>query len=289
VKRAKAGDYHRTISWVQEVVQHPQGAEAGIRSAKARRILPVTVEALEEMILPSPEASALERIDLYAGMYYARLVDIMAQDFTGVKFVMGEDAFREIAYEFVHRHPSTHPSLTHLGTKFPQYLLKEVPKLKHREFLVELARLEWSLEEAFDEMQAEPLTEAALQAVPPEQWAKAKLVAIPALRLHAFEYPVNDFFGAFREYTEGAPLPRVPKPKKSWMCAFRRNFSLRRMDLTREGYEVLSRLVAGKPLGKALDEVNALKGIKPAELAANLQTWFRDWTSLGLFSAVKLR
>jgi hypothetical protein len=64
---------------------------------------------------------------------------------------------------------------------------------------------------------------------------------------------------------------------------FRRNYTLRRLDLTRPAYELLSSLASGVPLGKALSVASRQHALGEVQLFS----WFRDWVANGLFQAVE--
>ena len=67
--------------WVQEVVMHPEGAEAGVNSKNAKNLIGINSNTLDKVILPSKNLTSLARINIYAQAYYWRLMDIMASDF----------------------------------------------------------------------------------------------------------------------------------------------------------------------------------------------------------------
>ncbi len=269
--------------WMLEVVSHPAGVSGALEAESARRQMPAGAQRLEDVVEPSKSLSAAERLEIYAGMYYCRLVDVLVEDYKTVRHVLGPDRFAEIATAYVDAHPSTHYSLSMLGRAYPEYLRDEAPDVPDRQFVFEVARLERSVEEVFDAPRAPALEVDALLAVPQDRWAELRFRMAPALRLHAFLYPVDDFYQAVRDET---PMT-VPARARSWLAVFRRHFKVWRMPLTEPQHTLLDALIRGLPLGAALEAVAELPGVDPEALLGSLREWFANWAGEGLFAEVE--
>ena len=263
--------------WFQRVVTDPGGAAAGAASDAARAY----ADGVEAVVLPSASRSAAERIGVYADMYWLRLLDVLEQDFPAVRALLGSDAFHRRMRAYLAACPSTHYSLNALGARLPAWL-RQLPdgELEHRAFAAELAELERAIQEVFDAPEAVPLEPADVEAVPPGDWAEARLELLPALRLLAFEHPVNAWFQAFKD---GRPGP-VPAPVASHAMVFRHDDRVWRADLTREQHAVLAALADGDTLAGALASAAAGDEAALAEVGA----WFRRWGALGLFVAIRV-
>lgn len=272
----------RLERWMLEVVSHPEGAGGALRSTDGRAALPDAAGRLEEVVEPSKSLTAIERLEIYAGMYHCRLVDVLVEDYRMVRHVLGADRFADVAAAYVDAHPSTHYSLSMLGRDFPQYLRDEAPEIPHRKLVAEVARLERSIEEVFAATRAPALDVDALLAVPQERWATLRFRMVPALRLHAFQYPVNDFYQAFRENR----AVDVPPAACSWLAVFRRDYKVWRLPLTEPQHALLEALRQDLPLGAALEAVLELPATEPETLLAALREWFSLWAGEGLFAGV---
>lgn len=270
----------RLERWVQEVITHPDGVGAGAASRPAEEALATTVESV---VLPSATLSASERIGIYAGMYYLRLIEVLDGDFPGLKAVLGSDAFLALLHEYVAAHPSRHYSLNMLGAQLAAYVREERAELPHAAFLAELAELERALQEAFDAPAAEPLSTDELLAIPADRWAATHLVTSPSLRLFEFEHPINAWYVAFKEGDAGP----VPEPVPSWTAVYRKEFRVWRASLTHARFELLSAIHDGATLGDALERAAATPGTDPDELAASVGAWFQDWAGDGIFVAIE--
>jgi hypothetical protein len=85
---------------------------------------------------------------------------------------------------------------------------------------------------------------------------------------------------------EENPFPRLAR-KKTWVVAYRSNYSLHRMDLTEPAYALLSALASGDTVGNAIVAVLTRKW-RPAVKQSQLFEWFRDWMAEGFFQSVEL-
>jgi len=276
-------DLDRTERWVQEVITHPDGIGAGMETNAARKLIDVAPGEIEKVILPSKQLSSAERIGIYSSMYFLRLIEILEKDFEVVRHAVGEKRFTDLAADYLGKHPSTYYSLNRLGAKFAEFLGKEVKKLPHKEFLADVARLEWTIQEVFDDRDAKPLTVDDLLSVRKDRWPAIKLKTIPALRLMTFDYPANRYLQAV--FNKKA-RKKIPPRKKTWLAMYRSQFRVWRSDISLEQFTLLSAIVAGKPLGEALEACAELKGANPQKLAESIGPWFKDWASDGIFCAI---
>jgi hypothetical protein len=100
-------------------------------------------------------------------MYRTRLVDGLREDFPRVAALLGDAEFRALAYRYLARHRSTHPSVRDVGCRFTDFIASDAALPP---FLSDLARLEWARVEVFDASDAEPLRLSDLEALPAPDW-----------------------------------------------------------------------------------------------------------------------
>lgn len=249
--------------WMQHCIQ--QAGEADdVMTARAR-----------EIVKPSLTLEPVERLDIYRGMYLMRMQEALEVDYPGLVNFVGADEFFRLVSRYVDLHPSRSYTLNRLGDHLPVFL-ETVDDIRKPEFCRDLARLELLLTQVFDEQETPALTAEQIAAVPQDAWEGARLRPIAAFRLAAFDYPVSQYLGAVDEEN---PVPQIRK-RKTWVAAYRRNYSVHRLDLNRQAAELLSLLVAGKTLGDAIAAVRVPQ--------SRLFQWFREWVSEGLFRAVEL-
>ncbi len=260
---------------MQAVVMHPQGAEAGLRSAPARRLVPAAAHDPSGVVLPSKQLSPVERLEIYAHMYFARLVEVMEAEYPSVRQLLGPAAFAAACRRFVAKHPSRSRLLNGLSAGFPDYLARTLPRTNRNGLAVDIARIERAMEDVFDAPAAEPMTAAEFAAV----GEATRLRVSPALVLLELRYPVSAYMNALRR----GERPRIPRPRATQVIVFRRGYQVLRRDQEPEQFRLLRALAAGKPLATAL---RASIGGRPASadrVARRLGRWFEEWAGAHLF------
>lgn len=292
--------------WFQTVVTHGEGVEAGACSEEAQRLIQLAPGQLEQVITRSRALTAAERLAIYANAYHSRLLECLGEVFPLLKRTLGEEAFDGLAFGYLQQYPSRSYTLNELGRQFPQYLEQTRPDPEAAsagdpagtepasmenwpDFLIDLARLEWGIYEVFDGpgMEGkEPLSADQLLAIPPERWPGLKLITAVCLQLLATRFPVNDYFTALRKAKPDEPVA-IPSADPSFIALTRRNFVVRRYNLSRAQFELLRALQQGRPLQKAIESSVPEAGQQQLdEVAASLRLWFRNWTAEGFFQSV---
>ena len=159
-----------------------------------------------------------ERLDIYAQMYCARLLDVLQEDFPRVVAIVGEEQFREIGRSYLRQFPSTHPSLHHLGIHFAEFVTTQ-PVGISSPFLGDLARLERARLDVFDAPDAEPLRLEDLQAIPADAWATVHFRVIPALVTLICAWPVQQVWKE-EPFTVSDGLQPTPTVLRVWRQDF---------------------------------------------------------------------
>jgi len=265
--------------WMQALIMHPDGVLSGLRSQAAGNILPCTEESLEGLVLPSQQLNSVERLSIYGNMYFWRLTEILTEEFPTIQHLFGKELFGKVVRDYVTRHPSTHYSLTRLGSKFPDYLADGADDLPNREFAADVATVERAMEDVFDARRVEPIQFEELTAIPIERWGDVRLQTIPALRLLHLDYPVNTFITAVREDRH----MDIPVATPAYVAVYRHNYRVWRIDLDAQRFTLLAALQQRESLGSALDLCASLPAADPAKLMDAISGWFREWTAEGLF------
>jgi hypothetical protein len=268
--------------WLQTLIMDPGGVRSALRNESATNILPCADASLEELVLPSVQLSSLERLSIYGNMYFLRLTEILAEEFPTVQQLFGKELFGKVVRNYVTRHPSTHYSLSRLGSKFPAYLRDEADDIPDRDFAADVASVERAMEDVFDARRVEPIQFENLTAIPIERWADIRLQTIPALSLLELDHPVNAFITAVRENRH----MDIPAAAPAYVAVYRRHYRVWRVDLDAQRFTLLAALQRGESLGTSLDLCASLPETDPGDLTDSINAWFREWTSEELFCGV---
>ena len=284
---------------------HPDGVEAGMDSPSARNHIDIPPEQVEQVISRSQALLSVERLSIYANAYYARLLECLGEEFPVLKQTLGEEAFNGFAFGYLQNYPSRSYTLNRLGANFAAFLAETRPPAESDgaaagaaadgnsslladdwpDFLIDLATLEWTFSQVFDGpgVEKEPLLEATeLRNIGIDRWPSARLETVPCLKLLALRFPVNPYYTAVRH----GETPPIPDAEPSWLAVTRRDYVVRRHEISHPQFVLLSALIEGQPIGAAIERVMELPDIDIDKLAGELHAWFHDWAAEGFFRRV---
>jgi hypothetical protein len=159
---------------------------------------------LEAIVVGDARASAVERLDVYANMYFLRIRDVLADYFPKLRAVLGAAAFHDLVTDYLIAHPSTHPSLRNVGRALSAFIASQVAR---EPWHAELAALEWARLDVFDRADAAPLAREPLAALPPDAFADLALSLVPALEVVATRHAVEQ---TWRALEDGGPATGAP-------------------------------------------------------------------------------
>lgn len=142
--------------------------------------------------------SAIERLDIYANMYFYRLLDSMMEDFPATLAVVGADNFHNLITGYLLAHPPSHPSLLYAGRHLAEYLGAH-PLREKWPFIADLARLERALIEVFHGPDAPALEANELRAIAVPDWPALELRTHPALQLLVPQWNVAEILRAVED------------------------------------------------------------------------------------------
>lgn len=263
--------------WFLMASTDPAGVQAGaeLASRALGRSLPI-----EACLTAGPRLPVAERLAIYRDGYFARLVECLVDDYPALQHLLGADGFAALARAYVEKYPSRSPSLNAYGARMAE-LCRTRPE-PWAPFAADLARLEWAVVEVIHAPSDAGLSTEALAAIPAERWPTARLVPSRTLRLLSFDYPVNDYFQAFRD----GLLPALPERRSSATAVCRKGLPVTRTALEPDAASLLEDLLAGSPLDSAVRELER-RAREPAGVAQKLPAWLGAWVASGFFSAIE--
>jgi hypothetical protein len=255
-------------------------APEGVRKGLAARGL--DERELARVVRGDAAQSAADRLDVYANMYFFRILEVLRQDFPSVLAALGDDGFHNLVTDYLLAHPPERPSIRHVGARLPAFL-DEHTSARERPWLADLARLEWARGFAFDAADAAPLTVDALRAL----WSSDGAGAFAALPLalvpaHAWVHARFAVDETWQSVTDGA-APIDPAPGARALLVWRRDVTVYHRavdDLERQALVAAS---AGRPFGAVCELVAARV---PADDAARVAfELLLRWSSDALLAA----
>ena len=265
-----------TQARVWRLIAWPEGVREGLAQE------PPGTAPLATLIVSDERLPAEERLEVYANAYFYRIHDVLAEDFPTLAALLGADDFHDLATSYLAVHPSTHPSLRHVGRSLSGFLAAHDAASSFRgrfPFAADCARFEAATEDVFDAAEAPTASREALGQLAPEAWDRMQLKLRPSVRLLALDWPVHE---ARRAVREGEPLPQL-SPAPTHLCLWRRDEQVVTRELEAEELLALRPLEAGIEFGALCARVAGDRGSGSEEEAvARVAGWLTGWTDAGL-------
>jgi len=275
--------------WMQSVITHPAGIEAGANSGPARTALGADVDELDDVVCRSQRLSSADRLRVYGNAYFARLLECLRAEFPAMVKALSEEAFDGLAFGYLLEHPSQSYTLSRLATELPSHLAKTRPPHEADEnapdfadFLIDLAILERTYSEVFDgpgPEQAPTLKPSDLEGLSVEQFADSRLVLHGCVRLLSLRFPVHEYATAVRHGADSD----FPDARPTSLVVTRRDYIVRRFEVSAIQFALLAALQRGSSVGEALLAIQPHDRANLSQLATDLRRWFLEWASAPLF------
>jgi hypothetical protein len=254
-------------------------------------------EIAEKVIKPNDQLTAFERLEIYNRQYWFRILSSLAEDFAGLRAIIGERAFDKLSHAYLLECPSKSFTLRDLGSRLPEWLPKHlefIPKGLERVSL-DMARLEWADIEAYDLPELPRLTEADFRTMGEDPVLHLQ----PHMRLLELAYPVNELLlsvrdlegqtdivsNAVAERTRRSRMRRsaLPKPQKVNLVVYRLDNTVYFKRLERDAFALIRALGEGKPLSYAIEASVNWSGQPIGRVTEQVHDWFANWSALGWF------
>ena len=268
--------------------------------AKMRDGRSVDAEA-RTLIKPNKVLTSFERLEIYNRQYWFRILSSFAEDFPGLRAVVGARTFEALMRAYLVECPSTSFTLRNLGSRLEAWLLINPKWISSRERLaLDVVRLEWAHIEAFDSAREPSLTPADIELA----GLDLRVSLQPYIRLLELSYPVDDLLievhdkesssdsssnaaSVGRRPTRARRYTR-PEPEPIYLAVHRLDNSVYYKRLQKEAFLLLQALSNRCSLEESFHL--AFEGSSmPDEVRLDaLQHWFANWAELGWFCAPKI-
>ena len=225
------------------------------------------------------EAGAVRRLDVYANMYFFRLLDVLRGDYPKLAAVLGDAATHNLCTDYVLCHPSDNPSLRHFGRHLPGFLRKH-SLLDLRPDLADLAALEWARVQALDVVDEAVLERAAVAALPADAWASHVFPSVRSARLLRLAHSVDQVWAAI-ERGNAAP-PASPRP--THLLVWRRDLVVYHRAVEPGEAPALERILSAQPFA-AVCQALVAEGVSTEAATHTALGLLLRWIDEGLLSA----
>jgi hypothetical protein len=266
---------------VWRLIAAPEGVARGASDLAREGVL--GSEDLEFLVPSDARMSAVERLDVYADMYFYRLRDALAEDFPKLAAWIGPARWNDLVTDYLLAHPPSHFSLRELGRALPAFAADHA-LARAWPGLADLARLEWARVDVFDETDAAPLTREALIASGSGTPDTPGLALVPAARVLRLDRAVLPLWKRIDEAQAlGEDPETVLAGEVGDVLVWRRGFTVWHRSTTPDEARCLAALAAGASNLARLGEIllaSQPAGAEPERaserLASLLGCWLRD-------------
>lgn len=237
------------------------------------------VDAAQSLFRPTPQGGP-PRLDIYRNAYRARLTGALRDNYPVLHRVLGDEAFDQLAADFIAARPSRQPSIRWFGAVLGDHLQESAEQLPHPA-LVDLARMEWALSTAFDAADATPLQVQDLLAIAPQDWPAMRFQPLPSLRLIALSWAVEPLWSALSA-DENATTD-APEALDHHLLVWRRDEQTQWRSVAPFEALLLDACIGGRNFADLCELALAESG---DNAAAEVAGYLRVWVEAGLLAQV---
>src|SRR5271154_1286178 len=152
---------------------------------------------VKKFIKPNDRLTSFERLEIYNRQYWFRVRQCFYEDYPGLRAILGDKKFEQLADAYLAHYPSQSFTLRNLGSRLVKFIETERHwAAPHKSLALDMARLEWAHTEAFDNEARPPLKIDDLSGL---DAAKIRLQLQPHLTLLKLQNEVADFLIELKE------------------------------------------------------------------------------------------
>lgn len=229
-------------------------------------------------IQKTAEKTSSERVETYNEQYWFRLIDVMQSEYPFLCELLGFKRFNRLIVQYINKYPSRYFSLTKLSDRFVEFI-HNTPEWDNGMNL-QVAQLEYIFICLFD--QAETVYDFNSLKLVEE---KNSIGIDPSLHLYIEDFNITENYKLYK--TSGIlsdNLHLLPTSRKYWLInRFNGQYNIVNLSFTQ--YTILKLLKEGNPLEQVFDIISErLKSEEIQNVERNLETWFSEWTLMGIFT-----
>ena len=241
-------------------------------------------EHFSGQIVSTATADATERLEVYQHAYRLRLLEVLGNDFPGLKGLIGQQQFTELAGAYIAAHPSTSRSVRQLGAYLCAFIRSSLPG-DDSEAWGEMAEFEWLKSAAFDAANAPAASVTDLAGLPAEDWPQLHIRFHPSLmRIDLGSNTAQ----RWRALADQQPLPEAEffRPRQPWLI-WRANLEVRWRPLEQDEVLVLDALRSGSGFADICGMLDDELGDE-SQAALRAVILLKRWLEENLISALRV-
>jgi len=222
--------------------------------------------------------SATRRYDVYRNNVTVSLIEALVAVYPAVQRLVGVDFFGAMARFHIRATPPSSPLLFEYGREFPAFI-ENYEHARPMPWLADVARIERAWLDAYHSADAEPLSAAALAAIPGDRLCELIFSSHPATRIVRSQFAAVTIFAANRG---GESVAEIDAAAAEDALITRPDSDVIVRHLPTGGADFLEALRSGQSLAAAASA--ALDAVPSFDIAANIA----GLIEAGAFTAITL-
>jgi len=229
-------------------------------------------------------ADPASQLSVYSNAYGARLSEVLGEDYPAVQRAIGDQAFEQLAADYIAACPSRFYSLRAFGTRLPDFIAAVAEShvlYEQRHWLAELARFEWTLGEAFDAADTPLFSEQQMAAIPPQHWPELSFSLHPSVQRLDLQWNAVAMWQAL---AAEPPIAVSAEPDAGGWLIWRQQLVTRFRSLTEDEQQALDCVRAGGCFNDLCEQLALL--IDEEQVPMRAATLLKGWIVQGLICGV---
>lgn len=259
----------------------PNSGSLGDLQRAFQDYLLVTSDSFSSAVRDTRKADRQTLLGVYRDAYSWRLIEVLTNDYPGLMAMAGPADFDLMARGYIAAHPSRFRSVRWFGQYLADFLASTTP-YSTTPAAAEMARFEWTLGDAFDAPDAEPVAAEDLMALPPEAWETLAFTPLPSLHLLPLSFEVPQAWQKREEVEPGELEVAAAAGLVSWVIwRPERSTQFRSMELDEAA--MLEAMVGGRAFPDLCAAL--LPHVGEAEAPTRAAGLLRGWVEAGMIAA----
>lgn len=201
--------------------------------------------------------SAVERLSVYRNTFASVLTNALRLSYPAIHRLVGAEFFEGAARVFIEERPPHSACLDDYGAEFAEFMSR-FPPAASLVYLPDVARLEWAVNRALHGPDVESLELARLAELGEADNALVRFIPHPSVSLIRADYPVDAIWRGVLEQDDAALASIDLHAGPIRLLVERLPTGVETRRLSEAEWRFTTALIAGRPLGAALDEAPEL-------------------------------
>ena len=254
------------------LITAPSGVAEGLGAEHA-----LPAGGLAVLVDGDERLSAEARVDVYADMYFYRLLEVLKEDYPATLAVLGEANFHNLVTAYLIEHRPSEPSVRGAGKFLPDFL-RGHPLRAEVPFVADVAILERAITDVFCAADASSLEASEMNALKPELWGAVKMRRIPASALLRAQWRAVEVVRAVEEKRDW----KSPARERNRILVWRRNSRVSYREIGSNEAAALVTLGRTTRFAKVCEVL--ARGLPPDQAPQAIRDTFARWLAEGLIT-----